>query len=177
MMLAPFTTATTWPIAGDVPDLQAIVWSQMKVLANNEALLHAYQTNLNNVQATPPAQGLGTSAGTTSIAITGLSGIIVLGSTITGGTIPAGTFIVGQVSGLTGGNGSYTTSVATTTTGTQVFIYPNGANPPWPVATDAPTLMLLTQDQQAVAKLQNALLSAYQILLNDSAVAPPATGP
>jgi hypothetical protein len=178
-MLAPNPLVVTpvWPIPGDVQDLQAIVWSQMKTIANNAVLLAAYQSNLNNAQTTPPAQAFGTSAGTASITLTGLVGTILLGSVITGGSIPSGTYLVNQTSGPTGGNGVYTTSQSTTTSNTQVFIYPNGANPPWPTATDADTLMLLTQDQMAVARLQNALLTAYQTLLNDSSTAPPATGP
>jgi hypothetical protein len=177
-MLVPNPLAiTSWPITGDVADLQAIVWAQMKVLTNNEALLHAYQANLNNAQAVPQATALGTSSGTTSLTISGLAGTIALPATVTGGLIPAGTYLIGQVSGSTGGNGTYTTSQPTSTNNTPIFIFPNAANPPWPTATDQNTLMQLTQDQTAVARLQNALLSAYQTLLNDSQTAPPATGP
>jgi hypothetical protein len=179
-MLAPnpLVTTTSWPIAGDVPDLQAIVWSQMATIKANEALLHAYQANLNNAQVTPPATALATAPGTTQINITGLLGTIVLPATITnGGLIPSGTYLVGQTSGPTGGNGTYTTNTVLTLTSTPVFIYPNGANPPWPSATDQGTLMLLTQDQMAVARLQNSLLTAYQTLLADSSTPPPATGP
>src|SRR5215471_11547892 len=178
-MLSPFATAVTWPIAGDVPDLQAIVWSQMAVIAANEALLHAYQANLSNAQAIPPASGLGTAnaAFSQQVVMTGVVGTIALGSTVTGTAIPGGTIVTGQTAGLPGGNGTYFFSNSIVATNLSLPFTPGGGNSPWPATTLQATLMLLTQDQQAVAKLHNALLTAYQTLMTDSALVPPATGP
>ena len=50
----------------------------------------------------------------TSLAVTAVTGLISIGDTISGTGVPAGTTIVAQVSGTTGGAGTYTTSVATT---------------------------------------------------------------
>jgi len=178
-MLSPFTTAVTWPIANDVPDLQAIVWAQMAVIADNEALLHAYQLNLNSAQAIPPAQGLGTAnaAFSQQVIMANVTGTIALGSTVTGTAVPGGTIVVGQIQGLTGGNGTYLFSNPVVATNLPLTFTPGGGNPPWPTAADQATLMLITQDQAAIAKMQNALLSAYQTLLTDSQTQPPATGP
>ena len=40
LQVTPLSTAT-WPIAADGPDLQAIVWAQMKTITNQEALIAA----------------------------------------------------------------------------------------------------------------------------------------
>jgi hypothetical protein len=63
-----------------------------------------------------PATGIGTSSGTTTLAVTGVSGSIQNGSTITGTGVPAGTTIIRQLAPITtiGGAGSYLTSAATT---------------------------------------------------------------
>jgi hypothetical protein len=72
-------------------------------------------------QVTPtPATGTGTSTGTTSLAVTAVTGSIVLGSTLTGAGVPAGTTIVRQVSGTTGKAGTYLTSRNTTLAGIAV---------------------------------------------------------
>ena len=62
-----------------------------------------------SIGATFTATGTGT-----SLAVTSVTGYISVGDTISGTGVPAGTTIVAQVSGTTGGAGTYTTSVATT---------------------------------------------------------------
>ncbi len=62
-----------------------------------------------SIGATFTATGTGT-----SLAVTAVTGLISIGDTISGTGVPAGTTIVAQVSGTTGGAGTYTTSVATT---------------------------------------------------------------
>jgi hypothetical protein len=56
-----------------------------------------------------------TATGTgTSLVVTAVTGLISIGDTIAGTGVPTGTTIGAQVSGATGGAGTYTTSVATT---------------------------------------------------------------
>ncbi len=62
-----------------------------------------------SIGATFTATGTGT-----SLAVTAVTGLISIGDTIAGTGVPSGTTIVAQVSGTTGGAGTYTTSVATT---------------------------------------------------------------
>lgn len=50
----------------------------------------------------------------TSLEVTAVTGLISIGDTIAGTGVPSGTTIIAQVSGTTGGAGTYTTSVATT---------------------------------------------------------------
>lgn len=64
-------------------------------------------------QVSPPATGTGNSTGTTDLAITGVSGTILIGAVVVGDGVPAGTRIIAQQSGPAGGDGTYTTSVAT----------------------------------------------------------------
>lgn len=182
LAVTPFVSSTAvWPISGDVPDLQQIVWDQMRTIAANAALIAAYQQVLGSAQAIPNATGTGTITGTPTniITMSGVVGTILLGSTITGlPGIPAGSYLIHQNSGTAGGNGQYVMSNQSTADGSSLLtISPGGGNPPWPTATDAPTLMLLTQDQTAIVRMQNSLLQNYQTLLNDSSTAPPATGP
>jgi len=76
----------------------------------NEIAVTAYP------EVAPPhttATGTGTGSGT-NLTMTGVAGTIELNATITGNGVPAGTTIVAQQSGANGGNGVYTTSVATT---------------------------------------------------------------
>ena len=67
--------------------------------------------------APPSASATGDSTGTTTLALSGVMGIVQLGSTITGSGVPAGTTIVQQQSGPFGKNGIYLTSVPTTLSG------------------------------------------------------------
>jgi hypothetical protein len=183
-MLAPSLTAAAtpvWPIPADSPNLQAIVWAGMKTIAQQEALLHAYQTDLNNVQAIAPATGTGTntpSPGTTLV-LTGVVGLITPGAVIAGAGVVATPplTIVSQISGTTGGNGSYTISASAALSAVALTFTPGGGNPKWPVSTSSDDLMLIAQDQTAIIRSQTALLQQYQDLLNVSATAAPATGP
>jgi len=59
------------------------------------------------------ATGTGTGAGV-NLTMTGVAGTIEPNATITGNGVPAGATIVSQQSGTTGGDGVYTTSIATT---------------------------------------------------------------
>jgi hypothetical protein len=60
------------------------------------------------------ATGTGTSTGDTNLDVTGSSGTIVIGATVTGDSVPANTTVVSQQSGTTGGDGTYTLNNATT---------------------------------------------------------------
>src|SRR5215467_3866031 len=62
----------------------------------------------------PTATATGTSTGTTDLTVTGTTGVIQVGSTVTGTGVPAGTTIVSQTSGTAGGDGVYVTSAPTT---------------------------------------------------------------
>ncbi|MGP1609787.1 MAG: structural cement protein Gp24, partial [Burkholderiales bacterium] len=66
-------------------------------------------TNTAALGATFTATGTGT-----SFVVTSVTGLISIGDEIDGTGVTAGTTIVGQVSGTTGGAGTYTTSAATT---------------------------------------------------------------
>jgi hypothetical protein len=65
-----------------------------------------------------------TATGTgTSLVVTGVSGFISIGDQIAGTGVPAGTSIIAQVSGSTGGAGTYTTSVTTTASSASITTY------------------------------------------------------
>lgn len=64
----------------------------------------------------------------TSLAVTAVTGLISIGDTIAGTGVPTGTTIVAQVSGTTGGAGTYTTSVVTTATAATVTSFGNVLN-------------------------------------------------
>jgi hypothetical protein len=80
------------------------------------------------------ATGTGTATGT-SLAVTAVTSAIILGCTVTGTGVPAGTTIVSQQSGPVGGNGSYTTSVATTASAAALTFTPPATSWKWPVAS------------------------------------------
>jgi hypothetical protein len=65
----------------------------------------------------------------------------------------------------------------TTLTNVALSITPGSSVSTWPTPQDAPTLSLISQQQTAVLRTQNALLQQYQDLLNTSQTAPPPTGP
>ncbi len=66
-------------------------------------------TATGSIGATFTATGTGT-----SLVVTAVTGLISVGDTISGTGVPVGTTILAQVSGTTGGAGTYTTSAATT---------------------------------------------------------------
>jgi hypothetical protein len=175
-MLAPSPQAN-WPITGDVADLLAIVRAQMAAIADQEALLHAYQQNLNSAQAPPATTATGNSTGTTALTLSNVVGAVLINSTVAGAGIPSGTTITAQQSGNGGGPGVYTTSVATTVSNAALSITPGGGSSQWPAPQDPPTLMLLTQQQTAIIRTQTALLQHYQDVLTTSQTPPPPTGP
>jgi len=179
MLQATQTSTAVWPIPGDGPDLQAIVWAGMATIKNNAALIDAYQTVLNNAQAIPNATGTITNSPSpgTTIGVTGIVGIIKIGSTVTGTGIPANTIVVSQQSGTAGGAGNYTISNPGTASAAAATFSPGGGNPPWPAATDSDDLMLITQDQAAIIRTQTALLQQLQDLLNVSQTPAPPSGP
>jgi hypothetical protein len=176
MQVSPLATPV-WPIPGDVPPLLTIVQDQAETIAAQEVLLHAYQTNLNTAQASPPTTATGNSTGTTSLTLAGVTGSVLLSAAVTGTGVPAATSIVAQQSGTPGGAGVYTTNQVTTLVNAALTITPGGGPVNWPVPQDAPTLSLISQQQTAVLRTQNALLQQYQDLLNTSQTTPPATGP
>lgn len=254
-MLAQTPSLTaTWPIAGDAADLLAIVQDQAETITSQEALLHAYQLNLNAAQGgTGLATGTGTATGT-SLVMTAVTGVITIGAVVTDGAlVPSGTRIIAQAAGTTGGAGTYTTSQATTasatlltftagassngaiTTGATTSLVVTGTigkivsgatvngtgnptpptvlgqisgatggdgtyllsspvtlavvsalsfvSPPpsefssWPAPQDAPTLDQIVQEQTAIIRTQTALIQHYQDLLNTSGVVAPPSGP
>lgn len=83
----------------------------------------AGKTATGSIGATFTATGTGT-----SLAVTSVTGLISIGDTIAGTGVPAGTTIVAQVSGTTGGAGTYTTSVATTASAATVTSFGNVLN-------------------------------------------------
>ena len=186
-MLQPMASSTsTWPIAGDAPDLTTIVQAQAIVIHDNAELIEAYQTVLDNNQALPAplpaALGNGTASGTpaTTLTVSNVTqGNIVVNARIIGPGIPTGTTIVSQTSGTVGGAGVYVTSVATTASSAALTFVPPQPPMPWPPAgaTDVTDLNALVQQSTAVIRTQTALLQQYQDLLNTSQTPPPPTGP
>jgi hypothetical protein len=83
----------------------------------------AGSTATGSVGATFTATGTGT-----SLAVTAVTGLISIGDLIAGVGVPAGTAILAQVSGTTGGAGTYTTSVATTAAAVTVTSFGNALN-------------------------------------------------
>lgn len=172
----PLTVPPQWPVAGDVPDLTAIVQSQATTITEQAVLIDAYQNVLNNAQAAAPATATGTATGT-SLTLTSVIGRIMLGAFVSGPGVPSNTTIVGQQSGTPTGNGTYTTNQATTASNSALTFIPSGGAMPWPPVSDAPTLTAIMQDQTAILRTQTALLQQYQDLLNTSNTPPPPTGP
>lgn len=80
----------------------------------------AGSTATGSVGATFTATGTGA-----SLAVTAVTGLISIGDVISGTGVPAGTAILAQVSGTTGGAGTYTTSVATTAAAAAVTSFGN----------------------------------------------------
>ena len=177
--------STPWPIPGDVPDLETIIADQSATISAQAALIDAYQgwlDSLQNPQPGTPASGTGTTAGSsTSLAINAVTGVIIVGSTVTSTgivTIPTGTIVLGQISGSPGGVGSYLLNNAVNIATAQALSFtPPPPATTWPSPTDAPTLMLVQQMQASVLRIQSALLQAYQDLLNTSQTPAPPTGP
>jgi hypothetical protein len=66
-----------------------------------------------NLAACTRASFTGTGTGT-SLVVTSVTGIILIGDTVAGTGVPTGTTIVSQVSGTSGGAGTYKTSLPTT---------------------------------------------------------------
>lgn len=179
---APTVTTTPWPIDGDAPPLLDIITAQALTIARQEALVDDYQQVLSAAQLPPNATATGTAAGST-LTLTAATGVILIGSVVTGAGIPAAppdTVILSQqqpVNGPLGGNGTYTTSQATTAAAAALTFAPGGGPSPWPTPTDADTLNSIVQAQTAVIRNQTALIQQYQDLLNVSQTAAPATGP
>jgi hypothetical protein len=135
--LAGITPLATWPIPGDAASLLGIVEDQATTITAQEALLHAYQLDLNTAQAqagTLTATGIGTASGAT-LTMTSVTGTIVVGAEISGAGVPAGTVVLNQQSGTTGGAGVYTTDQPTTASAAPLAFTP----PPAQVATGTGT--------------------------------------
>ena len=181
---AGITPMAVWPIPGDAPSLRSIIQDQAITIKAQAALIDAYQANLNTAQ-TPPITastpfGNGAASGTpaTTLTVSGVgNGSIVVGAVIAGPGIPTGTTIASQVSGTTGGNGVYTTSVATTAASAPLTFTPPAPPWTWPSPTDAPTLTTIQQQQTAILRMQSSLMQNYQDLLNSSMTPAPPTGP
>lgn len=172
-----------WPIVPDAPDLRAIVEDQADTIQAQEALLHAYQTNLNSAQNPPSptaVTGQGTTTGLSStVAITAATGAIPNGSTVAGTGVPTNPVptVLGFISGASP-NGNYLLSAAVNlATATTLTFTPPPPASTWPSANDSDTLLSIQQIQTAVLRVQSALLQHYVDLLNTSAVPQPPTGP
>jgi len=179
LQATPFVTAPVWPIPADGPDLQVIVWAQMKTITNQEALLHAYQGVLNNAQTTTPATGTGSSSPNpgTSVTMSNVVGSILIGATVTGTGLPTGVTVTAQTAGTISGNGTYTVSAPISAVGLTLTFTPGGGAVSWPSSTNSDDLMMIVQDQTAIIRTQTAMLQQYQDLLNVSQTQPPASGP
>jgi hypothetical protein len=117
--------AAVWPDSNDAADLLAVVTEQADTIAAQAVLIGRYQTVLNNAQAGPAtAEGTGTSTGT-SLAMTGVTGVIALGDRVSGPGIPTGTSITAVAAG--GGAGTYTTNQATTASAAPLAFSPQSA--------------------------------------------------
>lgn len=173
-----------WPITGDVPELQTIIADQAETIAANEVLLHDYQVNLNAAQnpVGPAATANGQTSGTSNQLIVSVpvTGTIVAGATITWTGMPTAppVTILGQISGNPGQDGTWLISAPITLAAiTALTFTPPPATGAWPTPTDAPTLLLITQQQTAILRNQSALLQHYVDLLNTSQTPAPPTGP
>jgi hypothetical protein len=122
----PMAATTTWPIAGDVPELQQIVWAQADTISDQADLINAYQNVLSAAQATAAATGTGTAPGTINLTVSNVSGSIAIGSVVTGSGVTQGISIIGQQSGPVGGAGVYTLNVPITATNVAMTFWPNG---------------------------------------------------
>lgn len=177
--------ATTWPIAGDAPDLLQIVTDQAETIAANEALLHAYQTNLSTAQNPLPgpaatSNGAVTGGPSTSITVSGTIGTIVTGAAVTGTTNVTAPIVLGQIGGAPGSDGTYLLNAPVTIAVVAALTFTPPPPPfpgTWPLAQDVTTLDLLVQQQTAVIRTQTALIQHYQDVLNTSQVPAPSTGP
>lgn len=187
-VVQPTSGVPVWPIPGDVPPVEAIIQDQAAVIEDQEALLHDYQGVLNAAQNPAPgtaAAGTGAiTTASTSLSVSGVTGAnIVVGATVNDATVPTpltppGTIVLGQISGTTGSGGVYLLNKAVTYPATIALTFtPPPSASTWPTPTDAPTLMLIQQQQTAVLRMQSSLIQAYQDLLNVSQTAAPPTGP
>lgn len=181
-MLAPNPAVlTSWPIAGDQPDLLAIVTDQAEVIAANEALLHAYQAALAAAQGfvgTPATANAAIVASSTSITVSGTIGTIMGGATVSGTGNATPPTVLGQISGTVGGDGVYLLSAPVNfAVVTGLTFTPPVAPTAWPVPQDVATLDTLVQQGTAIIRGQTSLIQHYQDLLNTSQTPAPATGP
>lgn len=180
---AGVTPLDMWPIVPDASDLRAIVEDQAATIMAQEALLHAYQTNLNSAQ-NPPSPANITAQGTTTglsstVALTAATGTIPNGSKVAGTGVPTSPAptVLGFISGASP-NGNYLLSAALNlATATTLTFTPPPPASTWPSANDSDTLMMIQQTQTAILRVQSALLQHYVDLLNQSATPAPPTGP
>lgn len=174
-----------WPIVPDAPDIRAIVEDQAATIQAQDNLISAYQANLKAAQTgsvgTPAIGPATTSGSSTSLVVSSVSsGTIATGATISGTGVPTVNppTILGQISGTPGAAGTYlmsaTLNIATATT---LTFTPAPAPSTWPIPNDADTLMLIQQTQTAILRVQSALISHYQDLLNQSQTPAPPSGP
>jgi hypothetical protein len=178
LQVTPQATAV-WPVPGDATGLTGINKDQAIVMRDQAALIDAYQSNLNKVQATTPTTATGTATGT-QLALTGVTnGPVKIGATVTGTgvTVNPPTTIIGQSTGTTGTDGTYLLNQASTAGNAAITITPGGGPSNWPTQVDSPTLMSIQQAQTLILRTQTTLLQQYQSLLNISAVPAPPSGP
>lgn len=182
-MLAPNPTAiVSWPIAGDVPDLLAIVTDQAATIRDQEALIHAYQGTLNAAQhpapGTPATANGAIVTATTSLPVTGTIGSIVIGATVGGTPNATPPVVLGQISGTPHQDGTYLLDSAVTLPAVAALTFTPPPPPsPWPPQQDAATLGILVATQTGIIRSQTGLLQHYQDLLNQSSTPPPPSGP
>jgi hypothetical protein len=172
--VSPLATPV-WPLPGDAAELLAVVTAQAVTMTDQFAVLHDYQDALDAAQATTPkpqATGTGTASGTpaTTLTVTGVTNTIVIGAIVAGAGVPTTpqTTITAQQSGTTGTNGVYTTSAPTTANGNALTFTPPPPPATWPLVQDAPTLVLLVQNQTSALRTMTTLIQNYLDILNTS---------
>lgn len=179
-MLQPSALVTsTWPTAGETDELQGVIAAQAKTIHEQFALLHDYQDVLDAAQVQPKTTAAVSTATGTTLNVLGTQGVIEIGATVTAipanpgdpvpPGVPPGTVILSQISGTTGGDGAYTTSLAiTAAASTNLQFTPSGAPATWPPVTAADDLMNVVAAQTLIIRTQTALAQQYIDLLNTS---------
>ena len=175
-MLAPQQQTALWPPVSNADELETIIADQWKTIAAQEALLHDMQTVLNTAQNPPSgtaATATGNASNSTSLTVTAQAvALIAVGSTVNGVGVPTGTKVLGQISGTAGSNGVYLLNQAVSLTNIALTFTPPAPATTWPLPSDPATLLVISQQQTAVLRLQNALIQNYTDLLNTSETSP-----
>ena len=107
------TSYVTW--ADDGTEMRQSLWLGTATLDTASALTKGGGVSFTGSQG---SSFTASSSGTTALTVSGISGMLLVGDTLSGPGVPSSTIITSQTSGTTGGNGTYTTYPATTLSGT-----------------------------------------------------------